>query len=440
MVKKGCLAVLALSFIWSCATITPPPPSFYIEGIPQSISTEMTLDERILAEEAWVSLREGQVSRAQRLLDRLGVGSSVYAMGIGYLHLINGDLAQAEQAFLAALQGLPDLTPAHVGLAQIYQARGEEESLYGEYREILKLEPNHPWAKPRFETHRDVLTRDLYNLAISSLEAGDLEKGKESLLKVLFYDPESLEAHYQLGLIYLAEDDRSAALIHFNAVHSKDPDYQNVTRHLADLYYQQEEYGRSLDMYEKLKERDPEDETVAGRIEGLKDKLGIFELPSQYSGIAAVQTITREDLAALIAVKFKDHISVSGQQPRILVDITTSWAKNFIIQIASLGVMSAYDNHTFQPRNIINRAEMAETLVKLIDYLNRRGSSFVPLIEPRRIQIGDVSENNYYYPSIRQIVAYQIMDLTPQRMFEPERTVSGGEAIRLLDIVFSLAK
>jgi hypothetical protein len=32
------------------------------------------------------------------------------------------------------------------------------------------------------------------------------------------------------------------------------------------------------------------------------------------------------------------------------------------------------------------------------------------------------------------------MTLTPERNFEPERTVSGEEAVRVLDIIKSLAK
>ena len=51
MVKKAFIIILFLSFVWSCATYQPPPPSLYIGDLPESIVTELSLDERILTEE-----------------------------------------------------------------------------------------------------------------------------------------------------------------------------------------------------------------------------------------------------------------------------------------------------------------------------------------------------------------------------------------------------
>jgi hypothetical protein len=102
--------------------------------------------------------------------------------------------------------------------------------------------------------------------------------------------------------------------------------------------------------------------------------------------------------------------------------------------------MSIFDNHTFQPRRIINRAELAESLARLIDFLRRKGAKFVPLLDPRKIQIADVSPDSFFYQPILGVVSYQVMDLTPQRLFEPEKTVPGREAIRILDVVLGLAK
>ncbi len=102
--------------------------------------------------------------------------------------------------------------------------------------------------------------------------------------------------------------------------------------------------------------------------------------------------------------------------------------------------MSGYDNHTFQPKRIINRAELAETVSALMDFLKGRGAKFVPLIDARKIAISDVPPDSYYYSPIVRAVACQVMDLTPQRAFEPERTVPGREAARVLDDVLGLAR
>ena len=60
MVKKAFKTFLLFIFFWSCATYQPPPPSLYIESLPASIVAEFSLEERILAEEAWETLNQGK--------------------------------------------------------------------------------------------------------------------------------------------------------------------------------------------------------------------------------------------------------------------------------------------------------------------------------------------------------------------------------------------
>ena len=72
--------------------------------------------------------------------------------------------------------------------------------------------------------------------------------------------------------------------------------------------------------------------------------------------------------------------------------------------------------------------------------LQERGARFVPTVETRRLQIADVGPDNPYYASITKALGFEIMSLTPERKFEPERTVSGEEAIRTLDLIQRLAR
>lgn len=442
--KKAFVAGMVLVGTWSCVTFAPAPPSYYIEDIPPSVVGRLTLDQRILANEAWLDLKEGRGDRAQRVLLKLGQDSPVYAVGLGYVSLYLSDLVTAEADFKESLGRFPDQTLAHIGLAQVYEVKGQKDLAFAEYREILERDPENRWAKPRFEALQKELTKALLDEAANARAAGRAAEARAALLKVLSYAPGSWEAHYELGLGYFEEKNLDGAELHLHAFLENNKanrdQLKTALRALAEIYDRKQAFGRSLDCYEKLAELEPQDKAVAERIEDLKGKLGIFELPSQYGLIPSQDAIAREDLAALIAVKFKDFLNVPERKTQILVDISTSWAQRFIIQVASLDVMKAYDNHTFQPRRIINRAELAESLAGLIEFLKGRGVRLVPLLEARKIQVADVTPDNFYYPSIIKAVAYQVMDLTPQRMFEPERTVSGSEAARILDIALGLAK
>jgi tetratricopeptide (TPR) repeat protein len=439
-VKKAFLAIAVFVGTWACVTFAPAPPSFYIENIPESVSRQLTLDERIAADEAWADLKKGRVESARKQLLRLGEENPVSAVGLGYVSLYLSELDAAEAHFKDSLRRFPDQTLANVGLAQVYEAEGRKDLAFLQYREILKQAPEHRWAGPRHDKLRDALVEQFFAEAKTAASAGNREEEKQGLLKVLFYAPESAEANVMLARIYRDEKNTSQALLHYRAVVAAQPDNKAALRELADVLFETGEFGPSLDYYQKLAELEPRDNTVTDRIEELKAKLGVFEVPSQFGLIPAQEAITREDLAALIAVKFKDFLNVPERQAQILVDISTSWAQPFIIKIASLGVMSVFDNHTFRPRRIINRAELAETLIRLIDFLKGRGAKFVPVLETRKIQIADVPPESFYYQPILKVVAYEVMDLTPQRTFGPERTVPGSDAVRILDVVLGLAR
>ncbi len=440
MVKKAVVVALVLAGTGGCATYTPAPPLYHVEDIPQAISSRLPLDQRIAAGEVWAALRSGRVAQARKAIERLGPAGPVFDAGMGYISLLSSDLDGAEKSFQESSRSAPGMTAAAAGLAQIYEARGWKDLAFEQYKAILAADPENRWAKPRFEALRGQLVADLESKAKSALDAGRRDEAKAAYLKILAYEPGYAGADAALARIAIEEKNTPEALAHLKAALAREPGSKPLLRTYADLLYASGDYGLSLETYQKLSELEPQDKDLAGRIEELKARLGFVELPSQYKAIADTDAVTREDLAALIAVKFKDFFNIPERQTQILVDIATSWAQKFIVKVASLNVMTVYDNHTFQPRRIINRAELAETLSRLTDFLKGRGARFVPLLETRRIQIADVSPDNFYYQPIVKVVSYQIMDLTPDRLFEPERTVSGEEASRILDVVLRLAR
>lgn len=440
MVKKPLLVFSLVSLLWACATFQPQPPSFYIEDLPQSITTSMSLEQRIAADEAWKNLKGGDRGRAEKSLLRLGPHSPVYHLGLGFIHFQAQDLTAAESSFKEALKLSPGLIPAYLGLAQIDQAKGLEDRVFSDYMEVLKRDPDHSWVKPRFEALREKKTEDLLAEAKRAFAAGDAEAGKKGFLTALFYSPESVEAHLSLARIYKGEKNVPSAVLHYKAASAGDPKNKAVLREYAGALYETEQFGRSLDVYEQLVELDPQDKDAQGRVEDLKNRLGIYELPSLYNDIPKSEAVTREDLAALIAVKFKEVLNDPDAKPPILVDISTSWASKPILKVTALNILESYENHTFLPRKIVNRAELAETLVRLINILKNRGYKFSPQMAAEKVHISDVPPENYYFGPITQIVAYQIMDLTPQRTFQPDTVVRGQEAVRILDIILALIK
>jgi hypothetical protein len=329
---------------------------------------------------------------------------------------------------------------AHTGLAQIYQKTGREDKAFAEYREILKKDPENPWAKQQYETLKNKKTEEAITEAKDALAKGEAEKGKGAFLKALYYSPKSSEVHLNLAEIYKKENNLPSALIHLKAASSNEPGNREILKNYAETLYQAGNYSRSLEIYEKLQAVDPENKEIKKQINSLKDRLGIFELPSQYDSIAYSEAVTKEQIAALLGVKFKGIVDEVSTSPPIIIDIATSWASKFILQMTSLGILDIYPDHSFQPKKIVTRAEMAEILVRFIDYLQKKGFKFIQQIQPEKIQAADVSAENYYHKPIIKILSYDIMGLTSQKEFNPDFPVPGQESIKLLDIILALIK
>jgi tetratricopeptide (TPR) repeat protein len=439
LVKKACLLFPAILLV-SCITIAPPTPNLYIEPLPQSVITGLTLEERIQMEEAWDYVRQGRIDQAEKALLRLGTSSPLYDVGQAYINLLQENLPTAEESFKLALDKYPDLSLAHLGLVQLYQKMGKEDMAFSELREVLKKDPQNAWAKEQYDNLKGEKTKQAINDAKGALSQGDAEKTKEAYLKALHFSPESKEIHLALAEIYKKENKLSSALVHLKAASISDPSDRAILEDYAETLAENKQYERSLEAYEKLLGLDKNNKKALEQIEDLKNMLGIYELPSRYNEIPLQPVLTREDIAALLAVKLKDVFPEPAPQPPIIVDISASWALKFILKVTSLSLMEVYSNHSFEPKKNVTRADLAETIFRAITYLQQKGHRFIPQIAPGRLQIPDVSLDNLYYRPISQVLSYQIMELYPDKTFRPDQAVSGVQAIKTIDVLLALVR
>jgi Tfp pilus assembly protein PilF len=434
--RLGALAIL----LASCVTVAPPPPNLYIETLPQPLITRLTLEERIQMDEAWDYLRQGWIDKAEKAFLRLGPANPLYNVGLGYVFLIREDFPSAEGYFRLAVEENPGSLLAHLGLTQLYQKTGQQDKTFNELRETLKTDPENAWAQQGYEFLRTQKTEQAIESARAAAARGDIEAGKRSYLTALYYSPDSIPTHLALARLYRDEGELTSALVHLKAASAGRPEDIEILEEYAETLAEANQYEQSLETYEKIRELDSGNQQAREQVEALKSKLGIFEIPSLYNEIPLAPAVTREDLAALVAVKLKDVLGESSSQPPIIVDISASWAVKFILKVTSLGLLEVYPNHAFQPKKDVTREELAEMLLKVIHYLEARGHGFIPQLPLDMIQIQDIPPEHYAYRSIRQILSYQIMELYPDKTFRPEQIVSGAEAVKTLDVLVALVR
>jgi len=435
-VRLGALSIL----LASCVTVAPPPPNLYIESLPQSLVTPLTLEERIQMSEAWESVKQGRTDRAEKAFLRLGPESPVYAVGLGYVSLLREDFTAAEEWLkLAITENLASLL-AHLGLVQVYQKMEDDDKAFNELREVLKIDPLNSWAREGYESLKAQKTEEAVSSARQAAAKGDNETARESYLKALHYSPESVDIHLALAALYKSENKIPNTLVHLKAAAAAAPDNAEALQKYAAALAEAKQYDRSLDFYQRVLELDSGNEEARRQVEELKNKLGIAELPSRYNDIPVSSAITREDLAALLAVKLREVLTETAAQPPIIIDISASWASRYIVKVASLGLLMVHSNHAFQPKRTITRAELAETLFRTIQYLERKGHKFIHQIPPNRIQALDVTPDHFGYQPITQILSYQVMELYPDKTFRPGQPVPGPEASKTIDILLALTR
>ncbi|MBN1939778.1 MAG: tetratricopeptide repeat protein, partial [Candidatus Aminicenantes bacterium] len=396
--------------------------------------------DRIAVDKVWNLLRLERADKAENEILKLGESHPFFWTAMGYVALIRNDVVEAEADFHASLRSSPDPVTSHLGLGQAYRRMGRREEALRSYMEVLKYQPGNSFAAAEAERLRSSIVDALTLDAAAAARAGNDSEAKTAFLKILEYAPKLQSAHLALARIFTKEKNYQGALFHLGVAQENDPSDKAVLLAYAEAHFQMNQLSKSLSAYERLAAVDPNDKAVAARIAALKTRLGVVDLPDEYKEIPFLEAVTKEDVAALIAANFASLWAEINVRTPVLSDISASWARSFIVKVAGIGVMEVYSNHTFQPKKIVTRAEMAEIVVRFVDYLKKRGRTVVVQIPPERIQLPDVPPEYPYAAVIIRAVSYQLMDLFPDRTFRPDRPMSGAEAIRILDLLAGLSK
>jgi tetratricopeptide (TPR) repeat protein len=425
---RGRFAVLALVVgAMACAkpvVRAPLPPS---EGyvFPGARPDEVRPDDLRRIEESWRALKAGDLKAAEKgyrevLAARPGLPAA--ETGLGYVALQAGRVPEAERRFAAALASRADYAPALVGSGFAALRRDDPEAALVAFRRALAVDPREPGIKRRIAELRLQVTERRVASAHQALERGETAAAIETYSQALEEAPEVAGLRLELADLLAREGMTGEAV----AVLETDPtgDRQVLLR-LGDLLVQLQEHARALMAYRRILERDPRDEEAHRKSWEARQQLELLQMPEEYRRIGTSATITRADLAALLAVKVTALSRAPAIEPRVAVDISGSWAREHIIRILSRDIMAVYPNHTFQPGAVVRRGDLARAVQHVLDLL-RHPQTPAP-------DLADLSRSSLHYYPAGRVVAAGLMDLTPAGAFEAWRPVGGEEAIQVIE-------
>ncbi len=131
---------------------------------------------------------------------------------IGLIHLKQGDLAQAAEAFKRAITVNPEWSDPYTGLGEVHLKQGDFEEAARTYKEAIRLSPKD--ATP------------VLGLGKTYTKQGHLDTAITTIEKAIEIQVDNTEAHYQLAQIYIKRGEKekaASAMAFFKTLSQTDP-------------------------------------------------------------------------------------------------------------------------------------------------------------------------------------------------------------------------
>ena len=128
--------------------------------------------------------------------------------------LNRGSLPAAIQAFSKILESHSELDEVRRNLAFAFFANNQFQAATKEYEKLVRADP----GDAGFRVNLGMSLREA-----SLLDRALLDRAREELEEAVHLNPESAQAHYQLGLVWLAQKDTTRAMEQFHHARRIDP-------------------------------------------------------------------------------------------------------------------------------------------------------------------------------------------------------------------------
>jgi tetratricopeptide (TPR) repeat protein len=381
----------------------------------------------------WEKLQAGKAKEALESFQQSRMADDKLHVGFGYTFLVQNKFRLARQNFDRALELNPNNVQAQMGIASIYETMKEMDRAFKLYARLRVKFPENPWIKARYEYIKSTETEKYLKQARGYRNDENAEKYIDALEKAAHYSPEIVDIKLQIADSYYRQEQYKMAAGYYEKVLEVMPDHEDVLYKLANVFEKMKAYDSAVVVYKKLLELKPGDIDITNRINDLKVKFYDWDLPVKFKNIFFKNAVTREDLAALIGYYFDDYLKIEGEAPVILTDIGSSYAREYIIKVCTLGIMEARPDHSFGigdfPDTIVNHAKFAEVIHSLIRYLERTGRDVDMTPRDRLVEPTDISPLHKHYKIIKYLVNSGIIQLDAGDKFNPTANVSPSAAL-----------
>ena len=250
--------------------------------------------------------------------------------------------------------------------------------------------------------------QDRVSRAERAASAGRWDEAREAYLAAIAASPESPFLHRDLARAERRAGRDEDALAHARQALALDPDDARAHVIVAEVLDAQGDFAGALAAYERAAAIEST-AAVAEAMARVRERARDAALPPQDHAIATAPAATRADLAALLGVRLGAVLSAAPQRQIVVTDVRGHWAQRWIEATARAGAMEVFPNYTFQPSSRLRRADVADTVSRVLALVTT-GSSAVRW-DLMAVRVADVPPEHLAYPAVRRAVAAGVMTL-----------------------------
>ncbi len=336
---------------------------------PQQISQEA---ERAIAE-AFDALRDsGAFSAAahtsQELLARnpdLAAASVLAAEA----QIAGGSYSSAQSVLAGVLQRFPEYTSARIASGIAAEDLGDVVGAYGAFRRAADTNAQ---AAEEAERLRSRALEVLHARIGDALARHHLDDARREAATLREWAPNELDTYQVMQRVSEASSDLKGELAALRGLNRLDPEDTAVAARRASLEVRVGDASVGLEMLRRLVASHPQDPSLARELAQAKFRWRLQLVPDPVRSLADSLQLSRGEYATLLywltpAVRYGQP-----QQAAVATDILDDPHRQEIVRVVNLGLLSVDPTlHVFRPDKPITRAQVLQSLLKLLARSNR---------------------------------------------------------------------
>ena len=430
------LALLSVVLVAGCARTAAPPivttpryPDYIFPTLPQPDPRQADLLQDHDA--AWRWFQAGDLARAEAGLQAVLKRSPQFYpsdTALGYLDLARKNLEAAVQRFDRVLQSNAGYVPALVGRGEALLALSREAEALAAFELALKQDPQLQAIARRVEVLRARAQQQNVAAARTAAQANRLDEAARLYEQAIAASPDSAFLVRDLAEVEAKQGKTDQALAHYRRVIEMDPADVTSRIRIGEILDARGDFAGAMAMYTDANNLEPTAE-LRRRMTAIEARLAYLKLPAEYRAIPDSSSITRGDLASLVGIRLAELVARAPAQPVVITDARNHWASEWIMAVAGAGVIEPYENHTFQPRNAVQRSDLAQAVARMLKIIAASRPELLKDWQSRVQKMADVGVSNLHYADASLAVAAGIIPLLDGGSFQLTRPVSGTEAL-----------